>query len=382
MKLRLWLRMVGHALRAPLTGPHGLRRTLVLLLFTPAFVLLQTLHWVALALDELLYPDYRRVRIDGPLFVLGFPRSGTTFLHETLALDDERFVSATLWECLFAPAIVERRLLRVMGRLDGAVGRPVGRLLSRMERRVAGELADINPIGLRAPAEDQLLLLPAFACFLLVAVHPLDPAVWALVRFDEWPPDRRREFVTAYGRLVQRHLYAHGAEDRRYLSKNPSFTPLAGTLLETFPDSRVVFCYRDPAEAVPSQLSSLRPVGDLFGWDPGRPEVRERFLDLYARFGEQGRRVLASAGSRGHVLALTELGADPAAAIADLYRRFGWTPSERFIRRLAEHSSRWRGRSGSHEYTAEEFGLSSNDLASPFDPARRHFDPTASGVES
>lgn len=43
-------------------------------------------------LDELLYPEYRKVQVK-PVFIIGQPRSGTTFLHRTLADDRNNFVA-------------------------------------------------------------------------------------------------------------------------------------------------------------------------------------------------------------------------------------------------------------------------------------------------
>ena len=59
-------------------------------LFWPLFVLLQAINGAGLMLDYLLFPDFRRVRVREPLFVVGVPRSGTTFLHRLLAGDRER----------------------------------------------------------------------------------------------------------------------------------------------------------------------------------------------------------------------------------------------------------------------------------------------------
>ncbi|MGH3562828.1 MAG: hypothetical protein ACRDTN_13790, partial [Mycobacterium sp.] len=49
-----------------------------------AFLLLQARQAVSattLGLDELVYPRYRKQALDRPVFIVGNPRSGTTFLH-------------------------------------------------------------------------------------------------------------------------------------------------------------------------------------------------------------------------------------------------------------------------------------------------------------
>src|SRR6201995_5278706 len=52
-----------------------------------AFALLpvrQAISATTLGLDHLFYPRHRKQSIDRPIFIIGNPRSGTTFLHRLL----------------------------------------------------------------------------------------------------------------------------------------------------------------------------------------------------------------------------------------------------------------------------------------------------------
>ena len=53
---------------------------------------------LALLLDEIFYPKYKKLEINKPLFIIGIPRSGTTLLFRSLALDQEKFSYFLLWE--------------------------------------------------------------------------------------------------------------------------------------------------------------------------------------------------------------------------------------------------------------------------------------------
>jgi len=35
-------------------------------------------------LDEIFYPDYKKQKIEKPVFIIGNPRSGTTFLYDLM----------------------------------------------------------------------------------------------------------------------------------------------------------------------------------------------------------------------------------------------------------------------------------------------------------
>ena len=90
-------------------APLGFRRLGLVLLF-PVFLALQLVHWVAFLVDELCFPGYRRVSIKEPVFIIGIPRSGTTYLHRELSANP-RFTTVSTWEALLAPAVCERKLL-------------------------------------------------------------------------------------------------------------------------------------------------------------------------------------------------------------------------------------------------------------------------------
>ena len=150
--------------------------------------------------------------------------------------------------------------------------------MRKLTALLTGGLDAVHPTALDAPEEDFLFLLPAFSSFILVAAFPLSPAVWELTRVDDWPERQRRRLIGFYRSCLQRHLYATGQTDATVLSKNPSFSACVATLAELFPDARFVCCYRDPLEAIPSQLSSLRPSVEGLGYDVADPRIRDRFI--------------------------------------------------------------------------------------------------------
>ncbi len=239
----------------PIAGrsPRHYLLTTLLLLGLPLFALY---HLVGLALDELLFRGYRRVEVRQPTFILGVPRSGTTALHRTLAADPS-WTTFTTWECLFGISVTWRLFWRGVGRVDRYVGGPGRRLVSWGEGRLFGALEQTHPVRLDAPEEDYLILLPLLASFVLVVPFTDARSAWELGYFDrDLSPGQRRRIMAFYERCLQKHLYVHGPQ-RRLLSKNASFAPMARSLAAQFPDCRILCCLRDPAAAVPSQLHAV-----------------------------------------------------------------------------------------------------------------------------
>lgn len=134
---------------------HAWKRAPLLLLLWCAIAFLNVLHIAGFVADAVLFHEFRRVGVKQPVFILGIPRSGTTFLHRVLAGDD-RFSTLTTWEALLAPSIAERHVYRFLGRIFS----PLDRLTAGIRRRLFGRMDVIHTIKLREAEEDFLLLLP------------------------------------------------------------------------------------------------------------------------------------------------------------------------------------------------------------------------------
>ena len=380
--MRLFLRLLRLTL-LPLwpTGPRTARRMALLLFFVPLFLGVQAVHWIGFLLDEIFFRGYRRVEVREPLFIVGLPRSGTSFLQRVFARDTQRFTTLRLWELLLAPSVTERRVWLALGALDRLLGRPVTRLLDWGEKRGFRWMEAIHEVSLADPEEDYFLLLPVFACFLLVVPFPYHEGVWALTRFDELPPRERGPLLRFYRSALQRHLFVVGPE-RQLLSKNPSFTPLVRSLAELFPDSRFLCCVREPVKVVPSLLSSMRSGAELFGYDVAEPRIRDRFLEMLAFFSEHALGVLPDLPEQRHAFApMEEMKADVRGFVLDVYRRFGWDPGAEFTMRLEEEAREGEAYRSRHHYTLEEFGLTPQELSGRFSALEARFGYDSPGME-
>ena len=252
-------------------APFHARRLVVLSLLAPLFFVLQALHWTGFLLDALLFPAYRRVLLRRPVFISGIPRSGTTFVHRSLASGLIGFTTFSTWEALFAPSITERMLLRFAARADRLIGSPGRKALAWGTRRLTANDA-LHPIRLDEGEEDYLALLPVAACFILILLFPASPATWRLARLDQWAPRDRDVLLEYYHRCLQRHLFFHG-QNKTLLSKNAAFASWLPYLHARYTDARFLVCVRPPAEALLSNLSSLKPALEGCGTAPAAPTI-------------------------------------------------------------------------------------------------------------
>ena len=89
------------------------------------------IHAVCFALDPILFGSLRRTQVTAPTFCIGHARSGTTYLHRLMAADPQ-FSYPLMYE-LFLPSLLEKRLLRLLFRVDAAFGKRLRHRLDEIE---------------------------------------------------------------------------------------------------------------------------------------------------------------------------------------------------------------------------------------------------------
>ena len=337
---------------------------LALYLFYPFFELAT---WVNLLLDNLFYRGYHRIEVSDPVFIAGNFRSGTTFLHRLIALDRDRFCTMQMWEVLFAPSILQRRLVRALGILDRWIGSPVGKQLGTMEDRWQEE-NPMHTVSLRAPEEDDYLLLHAWSALTIgLSSGILEEAV-PYVRFDtNLPESDKARTMAFYRRCLQRHLHAHNAGKRQYLAKNPALTPKIDSILRTFPDARIILLVRSPLEMVPSFVNMMQFSWQVLGAPAESDALRDFVVDMARHWYTYALERLDSAPRENYVIIrYDDLISDPADTVTRIYAHFGFEISPNYARILQAEAERARQYRSRHTYSLEGTGLTHEGMVAQF----------------
>ncbi len=342
------------------------QRLLVMLLFWPLFLCYLIITGFFLWLDHLLFPGYKKLQVKAPLFVIGIPRSGTTFLHRLLAGDQERFTTMTLWELIFAPSICQRKICYGLSALDELIGKPFARLLGWTEDKIFSNLDGVHSTRLNDPEEDYLALAPLLQCFLLVLPFG-DPQLLTLSRFDnDATPRQKSRLLRFYRGLMQRHLYVHG-RDKTFLSKNPSFTPMLNTLALGFPDARFIACVRNPTRAVPSQVSSILVGARLFSGHVNTQWWRTHLMNMLAHYYQHLMTHLpALPDQRQSFIRMEQLASAPRQTVEQLYQRMELPISIDYQQWLQGESDKARHYRSGHQYQGHKLGISGDALLDQF----------------
>jgi hypothetical protein len=324
-------------------------------------------------LDHLLCPRFRRLPLERPIFILGNPRSGTTFMHRFL-LGSGELAAFELWEMLL-PAITARRIF----------GGLVERLAPLSPARYHG--SEAHETGLRDVETDD-----AMAFFHFVNGGFL----WSyfLAWEDRWGSALSRSCLdlssdpremTRYFRYMEacwrRNL---ASKDRqRVLVKSSLLTGQAPELLRRYPDAKLLYLVRDPVETIPSGMALLTGVLER-SYDMFRsttPEARALYLEnlyqaachLYRSFHD-----LCQSGAlpedRYLVVPYPAMMRDLEGTIRRVVDFAELEPGQEFwdgVRTQAEKQRSWKSR---HTYSLEKFNLTAERIRADLAFVREAYD--------
>jgi omega-hydroxy-beta-dihydromenaquinone-9 sulfotransferase len=322
---RLFWRTTYRSLFASENTPARLtrKRIIFLLLFYTVWPIGQLIHWLCFFLDDIFFPGHKTQLIEKPLFILGNLRSGSTFLHRLLSRDTETFTSLTTWDIYLTPSVTQKKITQFFSRLDKKLGGHVHRLLYEFDRRTLGQFK-IHRISFFQPEEDENILLHIWDSFWVSFLFPFMDELPNYQHFDEaLSPEHKRRIMTFYKSMLQRHMYATGK--KYFVAKNPAFSPKIETLLEFFPDARIIYLARNPLDMLPSTISWINYARRVFTEPEEKYLYLNEILDFTQHWYRHPLQYIDSHPSPRHlILNYDDLIQRPELVIRSFYEQFGY----------------------------------------------------------
>jgi omega-hydroxy-beta-dihydromenaquinone-9 sulfotransferase len=275
---------------------------------------------------------------DDPIFIVGHWRTGTTMLHELLALD-ERHRAPTTYESL-SP---NHFLLT-----EGVVRRFLPFLLPR--KRPRKRPFDNMRMSYDRPQEDEaaLALRGVPSPFLSVAFPRRAPQWPRYVDLDALTPRQLAAWESGFRQFLQLLLVRRTG---RLVLKSPQHANRLPTLAAMFPKARFVHIVRDPYVVYPSTVHFWRTMYDRYGLqhysrDADEERLHEQVFHDFAHMHEriQQARPLIPA-ERFYELRYEHLAADPVGEVEKLYTAFelgDFATVRPAIEQYAERSRRYK----------------------------------------
>ncbi|MEO0015436.1 MAG: hypothetical protein RLZZ535_3825 [Cyanobacteriota bacterium] len=210
------------------------------LLFLPLFLVFT--H-CTLFLDRIFFPQYRQVQVNKPIFIIGNPRSGTSFLH-TLVTESEDFVSFKTWE-IFFPSLTARVIIK-----------PIIDFLIRHKFTQLVPEETGHGLYLDRVEHDEFLFIHQLNTQFLLLLSPLgfdDREYPELRLYDQQPDARRYSSVKFFQECLKRQIYY--SQKTQIVAHIHFSTCRIKTLLEIFPDAKFIYLARSPYDTIPSHLT-------------------------------------------------------------------------------------------------------------------------------
>ena len=263
-------------------------------------------------------------RHQAPIFVLGYFRSGTTFLQSLLAADP--MLRSPRWgEALFPQAFV--------------IGWTLARYLLIPFLPLA-RVDEVSPLAPTLPAEDDFALNNWGLVSIMAgrAVLPrMQPFYGRFNALDTLTAAELARWRKYQLRFVEKMLLVTGG--RRLLLKSPSHTARVRYLLDLFPGAKFVHISRPPIPVFQSNLLLARTLQGSFGLQFPLPEDEQEEIvaDEYLATEQHylADRALIPAGDVADIR-LQDLAADPVGQVQRLYRELGLPFSTVYRARLVQ----------------------------------------------
>ena len=316
---------------------------------------LRTLLAARLGVEEAYrrHPEIDAEVVEGPVFVIGLPRTGTTALSQLVAADPQ-FRSLRTWESA-APVpppetATEHTDPRIAATAQGLAlmdeAFPLMRTMHQVEATTPTECQDLMGMSFRTAHFDGFARVPSYMA---------------------WVVDTDMGETYRYHRRVLRLLQWHCRPTLWHL-KTPVHMFALDALVAAYPNARFLWSHRDPTEVLGSVCSLIRYTRS---WSSDRDDSLELGAQQLGHWWIAVERAMEfrerTGDDRFADVSFQDLQTRPLESLAGALARIGLP----FDRRSRDSVEAWAhshepGSHGIHRYELSEFGLSPGQIRERF----------------
>ncbi|MDH1254658.1 sulfotransferase [Comamonas thiooxydans] len=304
------------------------------------------------------FPEISKIEIEDPLVIVGLPRTGTTMLQRTLAVDP-RFYSAAWWETRYpAPLTGE-------GPQDCANRIAMAKAEVAQTIEAIPQILSIHPMSATLCDEEFMLMEHSFLCAMDAYADVPSYTSWLdqqdqrpvyvqlkkMLQFLQWQKSQRGE-----------------AQGQRWLLKASQHLHTLEILLSVFPRAQVILTHREPAQTIPSMASMAHTLWQIYSDQPDPSSAGRQWSSRMARGIHHTMQVRDQQDSRRFLdIHFSDTVAKPMEVLEAVYQ-FANMPFTDKARADAQQwlSSNGREKRASHDYSLETFGLSEQQMRSDY----------------
>ncbi|MBV7572336.1 sulfotransferase [Pseudomonas sp. PDM32] len=300
------------------------------------------------------HPEILEQAIDDPLVIVGLPRTGTTLLQRTLAVDPQ-FSKALWWETRYPAPLPGETLEQPLKRI------------ARAREEVAGmieflpQLLAIHPLDAEQPDEEFMLMEHSFLCAMDSYVNVPSYTAW----LDAQDQTQVYRYLKRTLQFLQWQQARRGIEPgRRWLLKSPQHLHTLELLFEVFPKAQVVLTHREPARTIPSLASFIHTLWLLYSDKADAEAVGEQWNRRMARALRHAMAVRERMPPERFLdVHFEDTVAEPQAVVERIYQFAGLQLTPQTRSAMAQWlQANGREKRAVHHYSPSQFGLSEEIL--------------------
>ncbi len=307
------------------------------------------------------HPAIDDEEIEGPVFVIGLPRTGTTALSHLVAADPQ-FRSLRMWEssspCPPPETATEHTDPRIADAEAGLAMMyemfPLMASMHHQEATTATECQDLLGMNFRTMHFDGFGRVPSYLA---------------------WAVDCDMRGTYHYHRRVLQLLQWH-CPPRLWHLKTPVHMFALNALLDAYPDAKFLWSHRDPAKVLGSVCSLIHYTRS---WSSDRDDSLELGAEQLDRWWTAVSRAMEFRGRVGEDrfadLSFADLQVDPVGALGRALDQIGiGFPESSRDAVTGWAGSHEPGSHGQHTYTLADFGLNADQVHERFGPYMDSYD--------
>ena len=293
-------------------------------------------------------PEILDEEIVKPLFILGFPRTGTTLLHNLIA-QPPTYRFPYMWETLCPSIYPDLRKTHSKERIDNA------KALVDAFNDLSPELKAIHPLYPEGPDECLKLIENTITSpHLPIYFHTPDYMEW----FNSLNETRLLDAYGFYKKQLQL-LQWHGPKGT-WVLKTPIHLYFVPELLKVFPDARIIQTHRNPMKAVASFCSLVAACRKLYSGSVKQDDVGRYVIDFLSQSAKRAMDAENKSNEgQFHHINYTNLINNPKDELAEICHQFDYEYTDE----MRNAPSKWltnnpQHKHGVHKYSLEQYGLS------------------------
>jgi len=305
-------------------------------------------------------PELIHLPLIPPLIIVGLARSGTTYLHNLLAIDPSHR-AIPLW-----------LLTRPFPERPGKGGEPDIRRV-KMERSIRFRqplltgLDSIHYVRADSPEECINALGLTFNSLIF-------PILLPVARYMDWYMQHSDAFqkYQEYRWLLQ--VFQSHEPEQRLTLKAPAHTGNVDALLRAVPNALVVQTHRNPVTCVKSVNNLLYTFHLSVAEEVDIPQTTNLTLLLYEHWLKRNMAFRSENPGVIYDVFYDALVSDPIGTVRSIYNHFGLPWTNVYATRLQSFvKNNPKDKHGKHHYSAYEFGLTEDEIAKQLQFYSEHF---------